>query len=164
MITSSNSFFLTGHLRWKIPLRPLETCYYNLCIHQNEIDRSQTADSITTPKHCMDFPIYTFLLIMDSWSEIIFNIPTKVADICMFNWSWRNHLNLVLFSQSWIRVVVAQFTQIHNDWVHGCLSQDLRTGCPELAIINFLGLLYSREIPIYWDYDHKRVFTYWNKA
>ena len=40
------------------------------------------------------------------------------------------------------------------------LSQDLKTGYPKLAIVNFWASTFSREIMIYSDYNHKNVFSY----
>ena len=35
-----------------------------------------------------------------------------------------------------------------------------KTGCPKLAIVNFLGVLFSRVNSIYSDYNHKHPFTH----
>ena len=44
-------------------------------------------------------------------------------------------------------------------------SQDLETGCPKLGISKNFGLpIYKRDITINLYYNHKHVFTHWDKA
>ena len=49
-------------------------------------------------------------------------------------------------------------------WLKQGLSQDLETGCPKLATVKKLDVLFSGETRIYLDYYHKHAFIILNKA
>ena len=59
---------------------------------------------------------------------------------------------------------------LHQRYIHTlrnatqCLSQDLETGCPKLAIEKFWGVQIFKGITIYSDFNYKHVSIHQNKA
>ena len=76
-------------------------------------------------------------------------------------WTRNNVMSSV--SNCQFKCVLRMQTQVLASMVQS-LSQDLETGCPELAIVEILGVQILRGATIYSDFHHKHVLIHQNKA